>query len=109
MPFKAKLIFIAALAATRLAATPAFTTALNLGAAGAVARKLPTYELFGFPITPHQISVLGSPHVQEQSPTPNLMLNGMPASPHQITVLAPAERRDELVKTKIDSKKSEVH
>jgi hypothetical protein len=60
-----------------------------LGAAGAVAAELPTFELLGFPITPVQVQVVGSAHVQEQSPTPTLMLAGMPASPHQVGVLTP--------------------
>jgi hypothetical protein len=62
-------------------------TALVLGIVGAFAGELPQYEVGGFPISPHQISVLGSVGVQEQSPTPALTLNGMPASPHQIAVI----------------------
>jgi hypothetical protein len=34
----------------------------------ASATELPSYEATGFPITPHQISVLGSAKVKEQSP-----------------------------------------
>ena len=48
---------------------------------------IPSYEVMGFPITPHQISIIGSAHVEEQSPSPSLMIAGMPASPHQIAVL----------------------
>ena len=55
----------------------------------ATATTLPSYEVRGFPITPHQFSVLGSAHVEEQSPSPSLMMAGMPASPHQIAVLTP--------------------
>jgi hypothetical protein len=55
----------------------------------ATATTLPSYEVKGFPITPHQISVVGSAHVEEQSPSPSLMVDGMPASPHQIAVLTP--------------------
>jgi hypothetical protein len=62
-------------------------TALVLGTVGASAGELPQYELAGFPISPHQVSVLGSRGVQEQSPIPTLTLNGMPASPHQIAVI----------------------
>src|SRR5690348_5296634 len=29
---------------------------------------VPSYEVMGFPITPHQFSVVGSAHVEEQSP-----------------------------------------
>ena len=49
--------------------------------------ELPQYEIAGFPISPHQISVLGSGDVQEQSFSPTLTLDGMPASPHQIAVI----------------------
>lgn len=49
----------------------------------------PSYGVMGFPITPHQISVLGSANVEEQSPSPSLVMAGMPASPHQIAVLTP--------------------
>jgi hypothetical protein len=64
-------------------------TALILGAAGASAAELPTYEIAGFPITPHQLVAIGSGQVQERPPTPTLTLAGMPASPHQIAVLTP--------------------
>src|SRR6516165_12311273 len=50
---------------------------------------VPSYEVKGFPITPHQFSVVGSAHVEEQSPSPSLMMAGMPASPHQVAVLTP--------------------
>jgi len=62
-------------------------TALVLGTLGASAGELPQYEVAGFPISPLQISILGSSDVQEQSPTPTLTLNGMPASPHQLGVI----------------------
>jgi len=68
-------------------------TALVLGTVSAPAGELPQYEVTGFPISPHQISVLGSGGVQEQSPTPTLTLDGMPASPHQIAVLGPRIRQ----------------
>ena len=50
---------------------------------------IPSYETMGFPITPHQISIVGSAHVEEQLPSPSLVMAGMPASPHQIAVLTP--------------------
>jgi hypothetical protein len=50
---------------------------------------VPTYEVMGFPITPHQFSVVGSAHVEEQSPSPSLTMAGVPASPHQVAVLTP--------------------
>jgi hypothetical protein len=59
----------------------------------AIATGLPSYEVKGFPITPHQISVVGSAHVEEQSPSPSLVMAGMPASPHQIAVLTPRRSR----------------
>ena len=62
---------------------------LMLGTAGATAGELPSYDVAGFPITPHQMSVLGqSGHTQEQAAMPTLLLEGMPASPHQIAVLS---------------------
>ena len=55
----------------------------------ATAPTLPSYEVKGIPITPHQFSVLGSAHVEERSPSPSLVVAGMPASAHQIAVLTP--------------------
>ena len=66
--------------------------AIMLDGAGAAAAELPTFELMGFPITGHQVAVLGAAHVQERSPTPTLTLGGMPASPHQVMVLTPRPR-----------------
>jgi hypothetical protein len=70
----------------------AAAAALMLGGPGAAAEELPTNEVMGFPITPHQLVALGSAHVQERSPTPTLTLAGMPASPHQIAVLTPRSK-----------------
>ena len=53
---------------------------------------IPSYELAGFPISPHQWSVLGSANIKEQSPSPSLTMAGMPASAHQIAVLTPRVR-----------------
>jgi hypothetical protein len=61
----------------------------------ASAAAVPSYEVMGFPITPHQFSVVGSVHVEEQMPSPSLMMAGMPASPHQVTVLTPRARKIE--------------
>jgi hypothetical protein len=75
-----------------------------LGAVGASGGELPQYEVAGFPISPHQISVLGSGDVQEQSFSPTLTLDGMPASPHQIAVIAPRSKQqiaDKLKKRRI--------
>lgn len=68
--------------------------ALVIGAAGASAGELPSYQQSGFSISPVQISVLGSAHVQEQAPSATLALSGMPASPHQLAVLSPSNERD---------------
>ena len=57
--------------------------------ASAAAAELPTFELMGFPISSHQVAVLGSANVKEQSAAPRLTFFGMPASPHQIAVLTP--------------------
>jgi hypothetical protein len=65
------------------------TTLVVLGGFTAEASELPTFEKLGFPITPTQLSLLGSANVQESSPIPTLTLAGMPASPHQIAVLKP--------------------
>jgi hypothetical protein len=66
--------------------------AVMLDGAGAAAAELPTFELMGFPITRHQVAVLGAAHVQERSPIPTLTLGDMPASPHQVSVLTPRPR-----------------
>ena len=71
------------------------TTKVALSAIGIVAvltgpafaQQLPQYEVAGFPISPHQISVLGSSDVEVQSFSPTLTLDGLPASPHQIAVI----------------------
>jgi hypothetical protein len=74
--------------------TAIFVSTIVLACADlASAAEFPTYELMGFPITPHQFSVLGSANVQEASPAPTLMLRAMPASPHQIAVLTPHKKR----------------
>ena len=62
--------------------------AVTVIGSGARAAELPTFELTGFPITPHQVAVLGGRNVQEQSP-PTLTHGDMPASPHQVAVLTP--------------------
>ena len=65
----------------------------------AAAARFPTFQLMGFPITPVQVLVVGSTYVQEQPPTPALMLGGMPASPHQVAVLTPRPRITEAANT----------
>ena len=67
----------------------AAVAAATMVGSGAGAGELPTFELTGFPITRHQVAVLGPQDVREQSVTPTLTFGGMPASPHQIAVLTP--------------------
>ena len=74
--------------------------ALFVMAAGALllsgiasAAELPAYELLSFPISLHQLSVMGTTaNVKEQSPNTSLLFAGMPASPHQVAVLTPRPR-----------------
>src|ERR1700692_3146414 len=60
---------------------------------GARAAELPSFELMGFPITRHQVAVMGAANVQERSPTATLTFGGMPGSPHQIAVLTSRPER----------------
>ena len=94
---------------TGLAFAQQYTTQFNRSGASSVlgavdsGGELPQYEVAGFPISPHQISVLGSGEVQE-SLSPTLTLNGMPASPHQIAVIGPRSKQqmaDKLRKRRI--------
>lgn len=62
---------------------------LMLGVASATAGELPSYDFADFPITPHQMSVLGqSGYVRERPAAPMILREGMPASPHQIAVMS---------------------
>ena len=70
--------------------------------ASACSLHLPTFEVTGFPISPHQVAVLGGAHVEEQSATPTLTLAGMPASPLQIAVLTPRPKAMKMVKAPAD-------
>jgi hypothetical protein len=73
----------------------AAVAALVTGGVAAKAAELPTYEVMGFPITPHQLVALGPANAQEQAPAVALTLAGMPASAHQIAVLTPRQRPTE--------------
>ena len=73
----------------------AAVAALVTGGVAAKAAELPTYEVMGFPITPHQLVALGPANAQEQAPAVTLTLAGMPASAHQIAVLTPRQRPTE--------------
>ena len=68
--------------------------AVMLDRASAAAAE-PTFELMGFPITRHQVALLGAAQIRERSPTPTLTVAGMPASPHQVAVLTPRRRAAE--------------
>ncbi len=57
--------------------------ALVLAAAGAAASELPSFDKHGFPITLHQVQVVGAAGVAERSPASTLDA----ASPHQVKVL----------------------
>jgi hypothetical protein len=63
------------------------SAALLLNGAAVAAAELPTYEVAGFPVSPHQFSIIGSADVRERYARPALTLAGMPASPHQVSVL----------------------
>ena len=63
--------------------------AVVLNGADAPAAELTTFELMGFPITSHQVAVIGAADVQEHSTIATLTLGGMPASPHQVAALMP--------------------
>jgi hypothetical protein len=71
-------------------------TAIVVMLSGAcAAAEPPAFEMLGFPITPHQVAVVGSGHVQEQAPATMLTFGGMPASFHQVAVLTPRSRATE--------------
>jgi hypothetical protein len=76
----------------RAAVVASFAAIMPVGAA-ATASELPVFAVTGFPISQHQVSVLGSAIIEEQAPPPALTLNGMPASPLQIAVLTPHPKR----------------
>jgi hypothetical protein len=75
----------------------AAAAALMMGGVNAIAAELPTYEVMGFPITPHQLVALGPADAQQGLPAFTLTKAGMPASPHQIAVLTPRERVDDQI------------
>jgi hypothetical protein len=69
-------------------------TVILVSGAG-MAAELPAFERDGYPITAHQVSVLGGTDVRERAPMPALTAAGMPASPHQVAVLTPRPRMTE--------------
>ena len=68
--------------------------ALMMGVAGTTAAELPTYEVMGFPITPHQLVALGPARAQQGLSAFALALA---ASPHQLAVLTPRQRPTEQI------------
>ena len=64
-----------------------------LGIASARASELPSFELLGFPITPHQVALLGAENVQRKWQLRRSRSPAMPASSHQIEVLSPRADR----------------
>jgi hypothetical protein len=82
-----------------------FLIAIAIAAVGSAATThadasdvhFPTFELTGFPISPHQVAVLGGAQVEERTATPTLMLADMPASLHQIGVLTPRAKTLKIV------------
>jgi hypothetical protein len=71
----------------RIVLFAAAALAIANGIDAAAAAERPIYESTGFPITAHQVSVMGAAHVEEAPSVPALTLGGMPASPSQIQVL----------------------
>ena len=56
------------------------------GATVTLAEEFPKFEPNGFPITPHQVQVLGSDEVRDRAPS-SRFTDGMPASRHQLRAL----------------------
>ena len=58
---------------------------LMLRGIGSAAAEMPTYEVTGFPVTPHQFVALGPADAEQGLAT----VTSAMASPHQIAVLTP--------------------
>lgn len=71
--------------------------------ANGCALQRPTFEVTGFPISGHQVAVLGSARVEESAAAPTLMLAGMPASPSQIDILTPRPKTRKIVEASADA------
>ena len=72
----------------------ALTAILLSSVAAATAAELPTFEIIGFPLTQHQLTVLNAGMVQERAATPSLTVASMPASPVQIGVLTSRSKQE---------------
>jgi hypothetical protein len=79
----------------RIVALGQSSEAVMLDRGCAAAAELPTFELMGFPITRHQVALLGATQIRERLPAHTLTLADMPASPHQVAVLTPHPRPTE--------------
>jgi len=90
-----KKLFLIAIAAASISAAP-------VDEASACNLRFPIFELTGFPISSHQVALLGGANVVERSPIPALMLAGMPASPHQVAVLTPRPKTAKMLQASAD-------
>jgi hypothetical protein len=70
--------------------------------AGACDLRFPIFELMGFPISSHQVALLGGAGVVERSVAPTRLLAGMPASPHQVAVLTPRLKAAKMLEVSAD-------
>lgn len=70
--------------------------------AGACDLRVPTFELMGFPISAHQVALLGGANVVERTVAPARTVAGMPASPHQIAVLTPRPKTAKMLQASAD-------
>ena len=76
---------------------------MTVNHANACALQRPTFEVTGFPISRHQVAVLGAAQVEESAAAPTLMLAGMPASPSQIAILTPHPKAQKIVEASADA------
>ena len=64
----------------------AVAAVLTIGTAGIAAAEMPSYEVTGFSISPHQFVVLGPTHAEQELP---VVTATTAASPHQMAVMTP--------------------
>jgi hypothetical protein len=76
---------------------------VTINHANACALQRPTFEVTGFPISRHQVAVLGAAQVEESPAAPTLMSAGMPASPSQIAILTPRPKITKIVEASADA------
>ena len=80
-----------------------FIGGATIDKASACNLRFPIFELMGFPISSHQVALLGGANVIERSPTPTLMLAGMPASPSQVAILTPRPKTAKMLQASADA------